>query len=1128
MADPETPHDLTAHLARALGDDYTLIRELPGGGMSAVFLATERAFERQVVVKVLPRELAGAEAIERFRRETSLAAVLQHPQIVPVLAAGEVAGLPYFVMPFVDGESLRRRLARGPLSLRETVSILADVARALAYAHEFGVTHRDIKPDNILLTRGSAVVADFGVAKAVAGGHRRRLPGRATPDAPAITREGTSLGTPAYMAPEQVVGDPDIDFRADLYALGIVGYEMLAGAPPFAGTAPRRILAAQLAEAPAPLSTRRADVPPALEDLIMRCLAKEPAQRPAAAADVVRALQDPDLLVPRRGGSPVLRRDPSRGGSGGGAWSQLREFVRQDLRVAARRLRRAPGLSIAAVVCLALGIGATTAIAGAVYRALVEPLPFRDPTRLVTVYRTTPQFTGGVFSAPNYLDLAAQARQLTGLAALNSGSALIELADGGRQVSRLRATGNLFTLLGIRALRGRLFGTADDAMEAPRVAVVSEELWRRQWAADEGLVGRTIDLDGAPTTIVGILPAGIRIPHGSRMLHADLWVPMRFWPGERRERRSNFLYALGRLARGATPASAQAELVQRFAGLIAIYPELRGESVRVVPLRSDGARSVRTPLLLLFGAVGLVLLIAVTNVASLLLARGIQRRREMAVRTALGASRLAVMRAVLGESALLAVSGAAVGLALAWIGVRTIGTLAATRMPQLQGLTIDWRIAGLALALALLVAVACGLVPAWHSARADPQDALRGGLGSGDAREHRGILRGLVVVEVGLSLVLLIGAGLTLRGFVGLLHSDPGFDPVHVLTLEATVPPGDYAAGDAVPRFLEPTLDAVRRLPGVASVGAINLLPYDNWGWNMNMRYEGQPNVDPTHYPLVETRVATPGFFTVTGQRLLAGRLLAAGDDARPGSPLVVVANQALAKRDFRDRDPVGHRFYQTDSTLITIVGVVSDIRNRGPFEGTEPEIYYTYRQRPWETDYGVVARVRGDPAAAAGAVTAAIRSVDRRVAISDVRSMNQVIATSLGRPRFIVTLLGVFAGIALFLAIAGVYGVMSYTVAQSTRELGIRAALGGTPAAIVRLMARQGTALVIAGAALGLAAGVLATRLLGSVLYGVSRLDGVTWTLATATIVGTGLIATVVPSLRATQIDPVSAIRAE
>ena len=306
---PADLSELFASLSAALGEDYHLLRELPGGGMSVVFLAEDKDFGRKVVVKVLPRELAGDAGVERFRRETALAAVLQHPHIVPVLSAGEVTGLPYFVMPYIEGESLRVRLQRGPLSVRETVGILQDVAHALGYAHSYGVTHRDIKPDNILLVDGTAVVADFGIAKALAGGKVRRLPGQATPETPVVTQEGSAVGTPAYMAPEQVVADPAVDHRADIYALGIVGYEMLAGSPPFAGRRNQQLMAAQLTATPPPLRRRRADVPAALERLLYRCLAKEPNDRPASAREIVRALQNSDAMEPpplRRGWRRVL------------------------------------------------------------------------------------------------------------------------------------------------------------------------------------------------------------------------------------------------------------------------------------------------------------------------------------------------------------------------------------------------------------------------------------------------------------------------------------------------------------------------------------------------------------------------------------------------------------------------------------------------------------------------------------------------------------------------------------------------------------------------------------------------------------------------------------------------------
>jgi predicted permease len=805
-------------------------------------------------------------------------------------------------------------------------------------------------------------------------------------------------------------------------------------------------------------------------------------------------------------------------------------FSLRDIRGAARGLRRAPTVTISAIFCLGLGLGVTTAVFSAIDRALLTPLPFRDPGALVTVYRTTPQFNTGPFSAPNYVDLARSTHRLTGIAALTPTTALLARPDGATQVSVLRVTGNLFSLLGVHAARGRLLAPSDDAAGETLVVVLSDELWREQFGADPTLVGRTIRLDGASVTVAGVLPPRFRVLHGWQMLRADIWVPMRFTTDELGSRGSNFLMALGRLAPGASVASAQAELRSLYDGLVTTYPEMRGDSVRVVPLQADGVRAVRTPLLLLFGAVCMVLLIAATNVGSLLLARGVQRRREMAVRAALGATRWAVMRPVLAESLLLTGLGVAVGLALAWAGVRTIGALAAERLPQLTGLSIDVRVVLFALVLSVLVALLCGALPAWRSAAADPQEALRGSRGGGAGLASHRALRALVIAEVALSLVLLVGAGLVLEGFATLVQSDPGFDPKPLLTLEATVSPERYQDGTTVRRFLEPALAAIREAPGVESAGSISLLPYVNWGWNFNIRYEGQPGDDPTKLPLVERRVVTPEFFQVTRQRLLAGRLLRAADDDRPDATPVVVVNEALVRRDFRGRDPIGTRFYIGDTTFATIVGVVSDIRNVGPVNPPSPEVYWSYRQGGnGSTTFPIVVRAkRGDPAQLAQAVRMAIHAVDPGAAVTHVRPMTEVIARSVGTPRFYLTLLGTFAVVAVVLAVSGLYGVMSYTVAQRTRELGIRAALGSSEGRTLRHVAGQGMLLVAAGVIVGLAGGAGVTRLLRGMLYGVSPLDAKVWLLTTLALASAGLLATLVPALRATRVDPLIAMREE
>jgi predicted permease len=804
-----------------------------------------------------------------------------------------------------------------------------------------------------------------------------------------------------------------------------------------------------------------------------------------------------------------------------------------EIRGALRGLQRSPTIALSAVVCIGLGLGSTAAISSAVDRALVQRLPFQEPERIVTVYRTTPHFDTGPFAPRNYLDLARGSAAVPQLAAIGYGTGLLTLPNQSVQVDLKRVSGNLFPMLGLTALRGRLILPEDDGMDREPVAVLSEEFWRERFGGDPAIVGRTVRLDGIAHTVVGIVPRRFGVPHGAQVLRAQVWVPMRFTEEERNTWDTNFLMLMGRLRDDATPASAQADLARLYDAIVAEHPDLRGEGLRVLPLQAEGTRTVRAPLLLIFAAAAIVLLIAAVNVASLLLARGVQRGREVAIRSALGGTRVQVMRPAMMETFVLTAVGLGLGIALAWLGVRSIGDMAAQRLPQLAGLAVNLRIVGFAMVLAVLVALLAGLVPAWRGAEADPLDALRGGRGSGTARSQHRLLGGLVVAEVALSLVLLIGAGLVLRGFAGLLRQTPGFDPGRILTLQATVSPDRYPAGSAVRRYLEPALAAVRQVPGVEEASAISLLPYDRWGWNFNIRYEGQPNDDPSRLPLVENRLVTPEFFRVTGQRLTEGRTLEAGDDEQ-ATPVVVV-NQALARRDFPGASPVGRRYYLDDTTFATIVGVVSDIRNVGPYEAPRPEVYHSFRQggEGWWS-FSLMVRTRAgaggaaDPAALAGPVSSAVRGVDPEGAVTAVRPMTDVMSDSLGRPRFYLALLGTFGAVALALAVAGIYGVLSYAVAQRTREFGIRTALGSSAADILRLVTRQAVLLLAIGIGIGLAGSFAATKLLVSLLYGVSPLDMSAWVAATATLALAGVLAAVLPAWRATRADPVVALRAE
>jgi putative ABC transport system permease protein len=810
-------------------------------------------------------------------------------------------------------------------------------------------------------------------------------------------------------------------------------------------------------------------------------------------------------------------------------------FGLSEIRGALRGLQRSPLIALSAVACIALGLGSTAAISSAVDRALVQRLPFRAPEQIITVYRTTSHFDAGPFSPLNYLDLARLNTSVPQLAAIGFGTGLLALPNQSLQVDIERASGNLFPMLGVTALRGRLILPEDDGTDREPVAVLSAEFWQERFGGDPSIVGRTIRLDGVSHTVVGILPRRFGVPHGAQVARAQVWVPMLFSAEERTWRNNNFLLVMGRLRDGATPATAQAELARLFDGIVAEDPDLRGEGVRVLPLQTEGTRTVRAPLLLLFAAAAIVLLIAAVNVASLLLARGVQRGREIAIRTALGGTWVQVMRPAMMETAVLTAVGLGLGIVLAWVGVRSIGDMAAQRLPQLAGLAINIRIVFFAMGLALLVALLAGLAPAWRGAAADPLDALRGGRGGGTSGAHHRLLGTLVVVEVALSLVLLIGAGLVLRGFAGLLEQEPGFDPKRILTLQATVSPDRYPDGTAVRRYLEPALAAARQVPGVEEASAISLLPYDRWGWNFSIRYEGQPNDDPSRLPLVENRIVTPEFFRVTGQRLVEGRLLEPGDGERPDGPRVVVVNQTLARRDFPGASPVGRRYYLDDTSFAKIVGVVTDIRNAGPYEAPRAEVYHSFRQDGdgWWS-FSLMIRTRDtagapiDPASLAGAVTVAVQSVDPEGAVTAVRPMAEVMSESLGRPRFYLALLGAFGAVALALAVAGIYGVLSYAVVQRTREFGIRTALGSTAGDILRLVTRQAVRLLAIGIVIGLVGSLAATRLLVSLLYGVSPLDVRAWLAATVTLALAGLLAALLPAWRATRADPVVALRAE
>ena len=807
-------------------------------------------------------------------------------------------------------------------------------------------------------------------------------------------------------------------------------------------------------------------------------------------------------------------------------WESGVDALIADLRYTARRLRNAPAFTAITVSTLAVGIGAATAIFSAVNPILFEPLPYPQAHRVVAIWEigsdgSRVDGTFGMFRA-----LAERSRSFDALAVYRSWQPTFTSADQPERFSGQRVSASYFRVLGVAPAVGRAFHPSEDRASAPNVIVISDALWRRRFARDPAIVGRDMTLDGARYVILGVMPRGFE---NVTAPSAELWAPLQYDVSQGRAW-GHHLRMVGRLRGNATTNAATGELNTLGRRILEEQrPETYADRVQfaATSLQAEITRGVRPALLAILGAVGLLLVIACVNVGNLILARGVRRRGELALRAALGAGRARLVRQVLTENVFLAVLGGVVAMPVAVLGVRALMAMTPADLPRADSVAVDGTAFVFALAITTLAGIALGLTPAVQAGRSDPHGALQG-----DSRRtaggHRRARGALVVAEVALALVLLVSSGLLLRSLSRLFSVDAGFDAAGLLSMQVQTSGPRFTEDSATTRFFSEALDAVRRVPGVTVAALTSQLPLSSDLDQYGVHFDPMPANDPGEVRGTFRYAVTPGYLEAMRIPLHRGRLLSELDGA--GVPPVALVSESLARRRLAGLEPIGQRLRigPPDSPLYTIVGVVGDVKQQSLAVNEPDAVYVTTDQWRFADDaMSLVVRTRGEPTALAAAIRRAIWSVDKDQPIVRVATMEELLAASAAQRRFALIVFEAFAFVALALAAAGIYGVLAGSVAERTREIGVRAAMGATSANLLAMVVRQGMRLTAVGVVLGLVGAVVATRAIAAMLFGVSRLDPVTYAGVIALVGAVSALASAVPAWRAARVDPASALRA-
>ncbi|HLL77414.1 MAG TPA: ABC transporter permease [Pyrinomonadaceae bacterium] len=810
------------------------------------------------------------------------------------------------------------------------------------------------------------------------------------------------------------------------------------------------------------------------------------------------------------------------------------ETVIQDVRYGVRVLAKNPGFTAVAVLTLALGIGANSAIFSVVNAVLLRPLAYKDPERLVLINHNYRKLDlRATVSAPGYTYYREHAQSFSAVAAVTGWNVNLTGDGEPERLQGMTVTPNLFPMLGAEAARGRVLLEEEGQPGRNKVVVLSDALWQRRFGGDQSVVNRTVTLNGEPYSVVGVMPPSFRFGREFGP-PADFWAPIAFTPQQLAPTNltNEYLTVLASLKPGVSLQQAQAELDSIAATLRNQHMPGSDESnwgLLATPMGEQVVGDIRPALLVLLGAVALVLLISCANVANLTLARAAARQKEIAIRAALGAGRGRVVRQLLTESTLIALAGGAAGLLMANWGLSFLLRINEDKIPRAYEIGLDWRVVAFTAGVSLLTGIVFGLGPAFQSARVDLHDTLKEGGRGGSAGVGRRVRGALVVAEVSLAVVLLVGAGLLVRSFVSLQHVSPGFRPQQVIAMQVSLPVNRYAEPRQRAAFYRQVAEAMRALPGVRAAGAVSVLPMSGQNQSGSFSIEGRPVAPNESMPHGDRWAATHDYFNAMGIPLLRGRYFSERD--AEDAPGVAIVDETMARKYWPNEDPVGKRISfeggAANPKWREIVGVVGHVKHRG-LEGESRTQYYVPHPQNPNSSMFLVAQAGGDPAALAAPVREAVRSLDRDLPVYRVTTMERLVADSLAQRRFSMLLFGVFAGVALLLAIVGLYGVLSYTVAQRTHEIGIRMALGARASDVLRLVVGQGLWLTLLGVALGLAGALALTRLMAGLLYGVSAFDPATFAVVALLLTAVALLACLIPARRATRVDPTTALRAE